>query len=134
MSLQIMENYCKKNDFWIEKLPGKMVITVRFGNRTQTCEAFTTLNGTDRKKVLKVISKFGRFKGFKMDRMKELIIDIAQYVYCRPELDESDGTLLIAGCTLDEAASESEIAYLLYEVAFVADTFEKKFFKGQDAY
>ena len=134
MSLQVMETYCTKNDFWVEKQPGKLVITVRFGNRTQTCEAYTFLSGTDRKKVLKVSSKVGKFQNLKMDKFKDLLLDISNYVYVRPELDQSDGSLTIAGCTLDEAASENEISFLLYEVAWAADTFEKKFYKGKDAF
>jgi hypothetical protein len=134
MPIDFVTDYCKKNDFIPEIKGNKVIFTIYFGNRSQTCEAYMFLSQSDGRKVLKISSKVGKFKDMHRDKIHELMIDITDYIYARPELDNADGTLTISACILDEYATAEEVEFLIFEVAKVADQFENKFFHGRDVY
>lgn len=131
-SMEIVEKYFKEKNYWVEKDQGKLLVTVRFATRQQQCEVFKTAVGTDQKPIIRVQSRVGKYRNIKPDRVKEILTDINQYAYARAEYDEATQDLMIAGCSLEDSLSEVEIIYIVNEVAFVADLFEKKFYKGKD--
>jgi hypothetical protein len=131
-TLEIVEKYFKEKNYWVEKEQGKLLVTVRFATRQQQCEVFKTAVGTEQRPIIRVQSRVGKYRNIKPEKLKEILTDVNQYVYARPEYDEASQDLMIAGCSLEEALSEAEIVFIVTEVAYVADVFEKKYFKGKD--